>query len=103
MAQSPLPAYGSHAIQKILERASPSNVTEYRAMPDEAGFGTFESLSEFRGEVAGMEAGHARALLNIVAEERARLSKPRKLDFIEQGTPPVPESTRDNSIARREP
>ena len=75
--QSPLPAYGSLAIQKILERVSPSNVMEYRAMLDEAGFGTLESLalpvSEFRGEVAGMKAGHARALLNIVAEERERI------------------------------
>ena len=43
--QSPLPAYGSHAIQKILERVSPSNVLEYRAMLDEAGFDTLESLS----------------------------------------------------------
>ena len=51
--QSPLPAYGSLAIQKILERVSPSNVMEYRAMLDEAGFNTLESLalpvSEFRG------------------------------------------------------
>ena len=74
-------------------------------MLDEAGFDTLESLalpiSEFRGEVAGMKAGHARALLNIVAEERTRLSKPCKLNFIKQGTPPVPESTRDNSIEKR--
>ena len=59
--QSPLPAYGSHAIQKILERVSPSNVLEYRAMLDEAGFDTLESLAlpvaEFREEVAGMKAG----------------------------------------------
>ena len=103
--QSPLPAYGSHAIQKILERVSPSNVLEYRAMLDEAGFDTLESLTlpvaEFREEVTGMKAGHARALINMVVEERARRSTPRKLDFIEQGTPPVPVSTRDNSIEKR--
>ena len=75
MAQSPLPAYGSHAIQRILEKVSPTNVLEYRAMLDEVGFDTLESLalpvSEFREDVTGMKAGHARALLNLVAEERA--------------------------------
>ena len=40
-----------------------------------------------------MKAGHARALINMIVEERARISTPRKLDFIEQGTPPVPVST----------
>ena len=104
-AQPPLPAYGSHGIQRILERVPPTNVLEYRAMPDDAGFGTLGSLalpvSEFRGEVTGMKAGHARALLSIAAGGRARLSKPRKPDFIEQGTPPMPESTRDNSIEKR--
>ncbi len=103
--QSPLPAYGSHAIQKILERVSPSNVMEYRAMLDEAGFDTLESLtlpySEFKEEVTGIKAGHARALLVMVAEERERISIPRKLDYVEQGTPPVYESTRDNSIEKR--
>ena len=58
--QSPLPAYGSLAIQKILERVSPSNAMEYRAMLDEAGFDTLESLtlpvSEFRDDVTGMKA-----------------------------------------------
>ena len=102
--QSPLPAYGSHAIQKILERVSPSNVLEYRAMLDEAGFDTLESLTlpvaEFREEVTGMKAGHAVALINMVVEERALRSTPRKLDFIEQGTPPVPVSTRDNSTEK---
>ena len=72
-------------------------------MLDAAGFDTLASLalpiSEFREEVTGMKAGHARALNNMVAEERARLSKPHKLDFIEQ--PPVPESTRDNSMEKR--
>ena len=57
--QSPLPAYGSLAIQKILERVSPSNVMEYRAMLGEAGFDTPGSLalpvSEFREEVTGMK------------------------------------------------
>ncbi len=103
--QSPLPAYGSHAIQKILERVSPSNVMEYRAMLDEAGFDTLESLtlpySEFKEEVTGIKAGHARALPVMVAEERERISIPRKLDYVEQGTPPVYESTRDNSIEKR--
>ena len=106
-AQSPLPGYGPHAIGKILERVSPTNVLEYRAMLNAAGFDTLESLtlpmSEFRAEVKDMKAGHARALLNLVAEERKRI-KPRKLDLsqlIEQGTPPVPESTRDNSIEKR--
>ena len=65
--QSPLPAYGSHAIQKILGRVSPTNILEYRAMLDEAGFDTLESLAlpvaEFREEVTGMKAGHARALM----------------------------------------
>ena len=74
-------------------------------MLDEAGFDTLEPLTlpvaEFREEVTGLKAGHARALINMVAEERARVSNPRKLDFIEQGTPPVPESTRDNSIEKR--
>ena len=76
-------------------------------MLDEAGFDTLESLtlpiSEFRDEVTGMKAGHARALLNMVDEERERI-KPRKLDMsglIEQGTPPVPVSTGDNSIEKR--
>ena len=73
-------------------------------MLDEAGFGTLESLAlpvaEFREGVTGMKAGHAVALINMVVEERAR-STPRKLDFIEQGTPPVPVSTRDNSIEKR--
>ena len=82
-AQSPLPAHGSHAIGKILERVSPSNIMEYRALLDAAGFDTLESLtlpvSEFREEVTGMKAGHARALLNMVAEERERIGKPRKL------------------------
>ena len=74
-------------------------------MLDEAGFDTLESLAlpvaEFREEVTGMKAGHAVALINMVVEERARRSTPRKLDFIEQGTPPVPVSTRDNSIEKR--
>ena len=74
--QSPLPAYGSHAAQKVLEKVSPSNVLEYRAMLHGAGFGTLESLAlpvaGFRAEVAGMKAGHARALINMVVEERAR-------------------------------
>ena len=73
--QSPLPGYGPHASGKILERVSPTNVLEYRAMLDAAGFDTLESLtlpmSEFRAEVKDMKAGHARALLNLVAEERA--------------------------------
>ena len=74
-------------------------------MLDEAGFGTPESLTlpvaEFREEVTGMKAGHARALINMVVEERARTSTPRKLDFIKQGTPPVPVPTRENSIEKR--
>ena len=59
--------------------------------------------SEFREEVAGIKSGHARALLVMVAEdsERERMSNPRKLDYVEQGTPPVYESTRDNSIEKR--
>ena len=67
---------------------------EYRALLDEAGFDTLESLalpiSELREEVTGMEAGHARALLSMVAEERERTVKPRKFDLpglIKQGTP----------------
>ena len=40
-------------------------------MLDEAGFDTLKSLalpvSEFRDEVTGMKAGHARALLSLVA------------------------------------
>ena len=32
---------------------------------------------------------------------RSARAEPRKLDFIEQGTPPVPVSTRDNSIEKR--
>ena len=43
-------------------------------MLDEAGFDTLESLtlpvSEFREEVTGMKAGHARALINMVAEDK---------------------------------
>ena len=39
----------------------------------------------------------------MVAEERERMSTvtPRRLDYVEQGTPPVYESTRDNSIEKR--
>ena len=74
-------------------------------MPDEAGFGAPGPLAlpaaEFREEVTGMKAGHARALIDIVVEERARTSTPRKPDFIEQGTPPVPEYIRDNRIEKR--
>ena len=48
-------------------------------MLDEAGFDTLESLalsiSEFRKEVKGMKAGHARAPINMVAEGRARISR----------------------------
>jgi len=36
----------------------------------------------------------------MVAEERERMGKPRKLDYVEQGTPPVPVSIRDNSIEK---
>ena len=71
----------------------------------EAGFDTLESLalpySEFREEVTGMKPGHARALLTMVAEERERMGYPRKLGYVEQGTPPVPVSIRDNSIEKR--
>ena len=67
---------------------------EYRDMMYGTGFDTLGPLalpiSEFREEVAETKAGHARALLNLVAEGRGRISKPRKLGFIEQGTPPVP-------------
>ena len=106
-AMAPSPGHGAIKIRHILERVSPTSVMEYWSLLDEAGFDTLESLtlpvSEFRDEVTGMKAGHARALLNLVAEERERI-KPRKLDLsrlIEQGTPPVPESTRDNSIEKR--
>ena len=105
MAMAPSPGYGAIKIRHILERVSPTNVMECRALLDEAGFDTLESLtlpySEFREEVTGMKSGHARALLIMVAEERERISNPRKLDYVEQGTPPVFESTRDNSIEKR--
>ena len=75
---------------------------EYRALLDKAGFDTLEPLtlpySEFKEEVTGIKAGHARALLVMVAEERERMSIPRKLDYAEQGTPPVFESTRGYSM-----
>ena len=104
-AVAPSPGYGSIKIRHILEKVSPTNVMEYRALLDEAGFDTLESLalpySEFKEEVTGIKAGHARALLVMVAEERERMSIPRKLDYVEQGTPPVFESTRDNSIEKR--
>ena len=104
-AMAPSPGYGSIKIRHILERVSPTNVMEYRALLDEAGFDTLESLalpySEFREEVAGIKSGHARALLVMVAEEHEHISNPRKLDYVEQGTPPVYESTRDNSIEKR--
>ena len=84
-ANSPLPGYGSHTIGKILEKVPPSNIMEYWALLEATGFDTLESpalpISEFREEVAGMKARHARALLNLVAEERGRLSKSRKLGF----------------------
>ena len=47
-----------------------------------------------------MKAGHARALLNLVAEGRECLSKPRKLGFMEQGTPPVHVFIEDNGIEK---
>ena len=98
-AVAPSPGYGSIKIRHILEKVSPTNVMEYRALLDEAGFDTLESLtlpySEFKEEVTGIKSGHARALLVMVAEERERMSNPRKLDYAEQGTPPVFESTRD--------
>ena len=104
-AMAPSPGYGAIKIRHILERVSPTNVMGYRALLDEAGFGTLESLalpySEFKEEVAGTKPGHARALLVMVAEGRERISNPRKLGYVEQGTPPVFESTRDNSIEKR--
>ena len=57
--------------------------------------------SEFREEVQGMKPGHARALLTMVAEERQRVASPRKLDYVEPGTPPTTVSIRDNSIETR--
>ena len=82
-AMSPSPGYGAIKIRHILESVSPNNVMEYRALLDEAGFDTRESLalpySEFREEVTGIKSGHARALLIMVAEERERMRNPRKL------------------------
>ena len=60
-AMAPSPGYGSIKIRHILERVSPTNVMEYRALLDEAGFDTLESLtlpySEFKEEVTGIKFG----------------------------------------------
>ena len=104
-AVAPSPGVGAIRIRHILEKVSPPHSKEYRILLTEAGFDTLESLtlpySEFREDVKGMNPGHARALLTMVAEERERMGKPRKLDYVEQGTPPVPVSIRDNSIEKR--
>ena len=104
-AVTPSTGVGAIRIRHILERVSPPHSNEYRILLTEAGFDTLESLtlpySEFREDVKGMKPGHARALLTMVAEERERMGKPRKLDYVEQGTPPVPVSIRDNSIEKR--
>ena len=102
---SPSPGIGAVRIRHILERVAPQFVKEYRDLLTEAGFDTLESLtlpySEFREEVQGMKPGHARALLTMVAEERQRVASPRKLDYVEPGTPPTTVSIRDNSIEKR--
>ena len=59
-------------------------------MLEGVGFGSLTlPYGEFREEVADMKPEHARAPLNMVAKERERTGKPRKLDFVESGTPPM--------------
>ena len=102
---APSPGVGAVRIRHILERVSPQHAKEYRDLLMDAGFDTLESLtlpySEFRQEIKGIRPGHARALLVMVEEERERVAKPRKLDYGEQGTQPMPVSIRDNSIEKR--
>ena len=90
---SPSPGIGAVRIRHVLKKVAPQYAKEYRDLLTEAGFDTLESLtlpySEFREEVQGMKPGHARALLTMVAEERQRVVSPRKLDYVEPGTPPT--------------